>query len=247
MKSVTTALTVGLAVALAVPMAFADDDTTTTTTTTTTAEETGTTTPPATSPPPAEPGSGPYVVAVPITESTETRTDTVVVKEDRDDRVKVHSGIGLNVMGAAGSSDATKLGVGGRLEVVLPFALTLGASYTQYFANNPGSPVDHQSAFRPLLGEVGVALPVARVIEVRPMLGIGYAFVTTSGDTANTGTGQNSTASGGGSIHTAGFDVAPGAKVSYVNHGLELFTLPKYHIIKDENFFGLEVGAGARF
>ena len=36
-------------------------------------------------------------------------------------------------------------------------------------------------------------------------------------------------------------------KLAFVTNGFEVFTMPKYHVIKDLNFFALEAGLGARF
>lgn len=170
-------------------------------------------------------------------------TEKLVSKRDReslivighDKRPRLQPGFGLNVFGAAGSKDAAAWGLGGRLELVLPFGLTVGGSYQQSFNRTAD-----EATVRPLLGEVGVAIPVARHVEVRPMVGLGYAFV--SGTSTNPSTVP---------VAAAGLDVAPGAKLSFLtgsdDAAFEVYTLPKYHFITGSNFFGMELGAGARF
>lgn len=230
-------LSVALATGLSVHAALADDEppppsTTTTQSTTTTA------------PPPAYPyGGGPAYT----TGAASTTTTTTVRDDDwsrgrtrEPERAHVRPGLGVNVFGAAGTKDTAALGLGGRIEFVLPFGLALGGSYTQNFNSD-------RTSVRPLLGEIGVAFPVVDHLEVRPMVGLGYAFTNTSssGDSTNPGANQSATASA--TVSTSGFDVAPGAKISYVGSGLEVFTMPKYHFISGNNFFGVELGAGARF
>lgn len=198
-------------------------------------------------------GGGPTVgYTAPATSTTTTTMSTTsaapandyYVHEGKreDDRRRVRSGVGLNVFGAAGARDEARLGVGGRIEFVMPFGLTLGGSYTQHFTSDAD-----RTAVRPLLGEVGWAIPVVKHVEVRPMVGLGYAFAAanTGGDVNRPSNSQTTNASVSGV--TSGMDVAPGAKVSWVGRGFEVFTLPKYHFISGNNFLGVEVGAGARF
>lgn len=233
------ALATGLTSALVLSSAFADDQTTTSSTTTTAA--------------PAQAAPTTYTVAPPVVTAQPAATSTTVVNHDKDngeiqhedDTPRVKSGVGLGLIGVLGTTDQSRLGVGGRLEFITPIGLTIGGSYTQHFGGNNGN-VDQTTSVRPLLGEIGMALPVARHVEIRPMLGLGYAFVNTS----STGNGAKPGDNGGSataSVAASGFDAAPGVKVSYMASGLEVFTMPKYHVIKDLNFFALEVGAGARF
>jgi hypothetical protein len=164
-------------------------------------------------------------------------------------------GLGFDVFGAAGTNDAATWGLGGRLELVLPAGWTLGGSYQESFATNGA-----RGSLRLLLGEIGMTLAVARMVEVRPMLGLGYAFVSVPGETVSSstpGTSQSKTAT----VATAGFDVVPGAKISFLpalfsrasrgggvtGAAFEVYTLPKYHFISGTRFLGVEVGAGARF
>lgn len=242
MSKTFTGLTVALAAALSVSAAFADDEQQPSTTTT---QSTTTTAAPAT-PPPAYPyGGGPA-----YTTGGATTTTTTTVSDDdwsrtrtrEPERAHVRPGFGLNVFGAAGTKETAALGLGGRIEFVMPFGLTLGGSYTQNFTSN-----SDKTAVRPLLGEIGMAIPVVNHLEVRPMVGLGYAFAnaSSSGDSTDPSVNQSATASA--SVSTSGFDVAPGAKISYVGSGLEVFTMPKYHFISGNNFFGIELGAGARF
>jgi hypothetical protein len=256
MKTIT-GFALGLVATLAVPAAFADDEmktkSTTTTTTTESSTDTTATTPPTTdttgttesynsTTTTAPAGSYGYTApAATTTTTTTTATDDFYVHdgERADKRARVRSGVGLNVFGAAGSKDTARLGVGGRIEFVMPFGLALGGSYTQHFTSEAD-----RTAVRPLLGEIGWSFAVVRHVEVRPMVGLGYAFASASSDTNNTGT-SNQTAVANATV--GGFDVAPGAKVSYVARSFEVFTLPKYHFISGNNFLGVEVGAGARF
>jgi hypothetical protein len=223
-----TGLALGLAAALVGPVAFGDDDMRTKRTTSTTPTDTA------------------VAPAVPTTSSVVTTTvtrptDDYYVHEGRreDERVRVRSGFGLNIFGAAGAKDSARLGVGGRLEFVTPFGLTLGGSYTQHFTSEAT-----RTMVRPALGEVGWAFAVAHHVELRPMVGLGYAFATarSSNDTVNA-EGQTTNAPS----RVDGFDLAPGAKVSFVGRAFEVFTLPKYHFITGNNFLGVEMGAGARF
>ena len=89
--------------------------------------------------------------------------------------------------------------------------------------------------------------PSSSRLELRPMVGIGYAFISadTAGDINRPSNTQVTTATG--TAAASGIDIAPGAKFSYVARALEVYTLPKYHFISGNNFFGVEVGAGARF
>jgi hypothetical protein len=224
------ALAAGLAAATSISLASAD----TTTTTTSTA-------------PPPQPVAQPVMVtpaATPVATSSSTTTD-LRDTDVRDERPKVKPGVGLNIIGVAGAREEAQLGFGGRLEFITPIGLTLGGSYTQHYSNETPSGDVERTKVRPLLGEVGVALPAARDIELRPIIGVGYAFV--SGSSSGTGDPGDKNASASATVATSGFDVAPGAKLSYLNSGFEVFTLPKYHINKDLNFFALELGAGARF
>jgi hypothetical protein len=191
-----------------------------------------------------------YVAPSNTTSTTETRnattSSTTIVSdedayEDRDDRPRVSPGIGLEVIGVAGTTEESRLGVGGRLEFVTRLGLTLGGSFTQHFNTTSGDA--EKTAVRPLLGEVGWAIPIASRVEIRPMVGIGYAFVNTQ----SSGSSNTNASAASGSIATSGFDVAPGAKVSFGGNGLQVYTMPKYHIIKDTSFGALEVGAGLRF
>ncbi len=194
--------------------------------------------------PPRAYGGGPTTTTSTTTHTSGVAHDDALViahKED-DDRPRVKSGIGFNVFGAAGARDSARLGLGARIEFVMPFGLTLGGSYTQHWEAEGG-----RTGVRPLLGEVGVALPVAKRLELRPMVGLGYAFVSSSG--SNDATAVNdSTTTTNATVRTSGFDIAPGAKISYLaGNVIELYTLPKYHFISGNNFAGVELGAGARF
>jgi hypothetical protein len=271
MKSIT-GFALGLAAVLAVPAVFADNtyksDTkvkSSSTTSTDTTSTTGTTTESATStdsdmsstPTTTESttttsdgsmatgtygyGGGPTTTTTATT--TTTSNDYYVhdpVKDD--DHRHVRSGLGLNVMGTAGTQENARLGLGGRLEYVTKIGLTLGGSFTQHFTSEAD-----RTAIRPLLGEVGWAIPVVDHLEVRPMVGLGYAFAsaTRAGDVNRPSDSQNTNAST--TVNAGGVDIAPGAKVSYVARSLEIFTMPKYHFISGSNFAGIELGAGARF
>jgi len=183
-------------------------------------------------------------------DNTQTTTTTTVHEDtvqpapvEREHRLGVNPGVGLNVFGAAGSKDQAAWGLGGRVEFVTPVGLTVGGSYQQSFRGTD----EMKTSVRPLLGEIGIAIPVAPMLELRPMVGLGYAFVSTSSDSNATATsGQVASAS----VATAGFDVAPGAKISFLpgakGAAFELYTLPKYHVISGTNFFGVELGAGVR-
>jgi hypothetical protein len=163
------------------------------------------------------------------------RDEQSLIAIGHDKRPRLQPGFGLNVFGAAGAKDAAAWGLGARLELVMPFGLTVGGSYQQSFNRSAD-----EATVRPLLGEVGVAIPVARHVEVRPMVGLGYAFVSGTSTNANTVP-----------VAAAGLDVAPGAKLSFLpgsdEAAFEVYTLPKYHFITGSNFFGMELGAGARF
>lgn len=173
------------------------------------------------------------------------RGDVYVVDRERGRAPAVKGGLGLNVFGAAGSRDSTKLGVGGRVEVVVPLGavgLAVGGSFTQFYGG-AGDSYD-QTRIRPLLGEAGVALAATRGFEIRPMIGIGYTWV----DVSTNGTANDQNARATGSIVTSGFDVAPGAKFSFVGGGFEVFALPKYNVMRGgPDFLAVEVGGGARF
>jgi hypothetical protein len=104
-----------------------------------------------------------------------------------------------------------------------------------------------KSNVRPLLGEIGISLPAAEDIEIRPMIGIGYALVNTSSSGSGNPAASDDHMSATVSVDASAFDVVPGIKISAVADGVEIFTLPKYHIIKDRSFFALEAGAGLRF
>jgi hypothetical protein len=175
-----------------------------------------------------------------------TSTTTTVVNDEtsveaREERSRLESGVGLEIIGVAGTTNESRLGVGGRLEYVTPFGLTLGGSFTQHF-NTAGGDAE-KSAVRPLLAEVGLALPIAPRVELRPMVGVGYAFVNTQSSGTDTASGRAASAS----IAASGFDVAPGAKLSFGGRGLQVYTMPKYHFINDMSFAAFEVGAGLRF
>jgi hypothetical protein len=129
--------------------------------------------------------------------------------------------------------------MGGRIEYVLPFGLAFGGSYAVHYETE-----GNRTLVRPLLGEVGWSFAVVKHLEVRPMVGLGWAFVSGRRDEFVDENGRNVTAR---SAVTDGFDVAPGAKVSYVDHAIEIFTAPKYHFITGNNFAAIELGAGARF
>ncbi len=263
MKSIP-GIALGLAALFAVPVALADDSTktksTTTTSTSSTSEgatSTETDSPTGTTPTTTESttttttdesvqtgtygyGGGPATTTATTTTTTNDYYVHDPVKED--DGRHVRSGLGLNVFGAAGANEDARLGVGGRLEYVTRIGLTLGGSYTQHFNNEAD-----RTAIRPLLGEVGWSIPVVKHLEVRPMVGLGYAFasVTNAGDVNRPSNSQTTSATT--TVNTGGVDVAPGAKISYVARSLEIFTLPKYHFISGNNFAGIELGAGARF
>jgi hypothetical protein len=165
--------------------------------------------------------------------------DVVVVQQAPPQKGgQVMAGPGLNLFGAMGTTDAGKLGFGGRIEYVQPVAkaagIAIGGSFTQYYGG-PGSNYS-QANIRPLLGEIGIALSPVRGFEFRPMAGVGYTWIDVS------------TSNQVFSFGTSGFDFAPGAKISYIANKVEVYTLPKWHILENGNdFFGLEVGAGARF
>jgi hypothetical protein len=236
------AFALGLAVAAVAPTVLADEATSTTTTTEQTTVETPA---PAPTDPPMTTSNAPAMETTTMTTTTTERDEVVFDDHDRKERrPHVKHGIGLNVFGAAGSKDAAAWGLGGRVEFVLPLGITLGASYQQSFRGTDGN----KTSVRPLLGEIGWSLPVGRMVEVRPMVGLGYAFVSTNADTNDTANGNQSA---NASVATAGFDVAPGAKISFLpgvdGAAFELYTLPKYHFISGTNFAGIELGAGARF
>jgi hypothetical protein len=258
MKSIT-GFAIGLAAALAVPMAMADDDTTkkTTTSSTTTSTDSSTTatdttmstdttvTTPTTGETYSASGTA-YYGGGPTTTTTATTTTTTndyyVHEVKESDHRHVRSGLGLNVFGTAGDQENARFGLGGRLEYVTKIGLAFGGSYTQHFTSSAD-----RTAVRPLLAEVGWAIPVVNHLEVRPMVGLGYAFIqsTTTGDVNRPS--DSSTTATTTMVNAGGVDVAPGAKVSYVARGFEVFTQPKYHFISGNNFAGLELGAGARF
>jgi hypothetical protein len=256
-------LAFGIAAALTATGALADEETKTKTTTATTSSDsyaqppatTGTTTTTANPDGSTTVQTAPTYEAQPMTQqassssmtttsTTSTHDDTYVEgRRDGDDRPRVKGGIGINAFGTAGTKETARLGVGGRIEFVLPFGLALGGSYTQHFVSE-----GDRSAVRPLLGEIGWAIPAARRLEVRPMVGLGYAFASSSGNTNATEAGSNQAQTSSASVSTSGFDVAPGAKVSYLAGNIfEIYTLPKYHFISGNNFLGVELGAGARF
>src|SRR5207248_4355175 len=106
--------------------------------------------------------------------------------EDRTPRIR--SGVGLDVLGVVGGTDESRLGIGGRITFVTPFGLTLGGSLTQHFNTN-GNDVN-KTRVRPLLGEIGFAIPVAYNVEINPMIGIGYAWVTADTTSTSNGSGQ---------------------------------------------------------
>ncbi|MBI2391634.1 MAG: hypothetical protein HYV09_18745 [Deltaproteobacteria bacterium] len=193
-------------------------------------------------PQPGAYGGGPvYTTPPPTTTTTTTTTDYVVSDAERERAGRrVRSGVGLNVFGAAGARDDARIGVGGRVEFVMPFGLALGGSYTLHWNSEPD-----RTAVRPLLGEIGWAIPVVNHLEVRPMVGLGYAFA--AGNTSRRNDDPRADNSATVTAFGGGFDVAPGAKVSYVARGFEVYTLPKYHFITGNNFLGVELGAGARF
>jgi hypothetical protein len=269
MKSIT-GFALGLAAVLAVPVAFADNhtsdtkvksssttstDTTSTTTESETSTDVDTSSPTTTSesatttlPAADTTATGTYGYGGgPTTTTTATTTTTTndyyvhdPVKDD--DHRHVRSGLGLNVFGTGGTQENARLGLGGRLEYVTKFGLTLGGSFTQHFTSEAD-----RTAIRPLLGEVGWAIPVVDHLEVRPMVGLGYAFAsaTRTGDVNRPSDSQSTAATT--TVNAGGVDIAPGAKISYVARSLEVFTMPKYHFISGSNFAGIELGAGARF
>ncbi|MGZ3418140.1 MAG: hypothetical protein ACXWUG_00785 [Polyangiales bacterium] len=157
---------------------------------------------------------------------------------DHPGRPNLRPGVAVNLFGAGGSKDEAAWGLGGRLEYVTPFGMSVGASYQHSFNRT----TDKRSV-RPLLGEIGMAIAVARVVELRPLVGLGYAFVTNDTGPVSTTTGQRAV--------SAGLDIAPGAKISFLPGNeaaaFELYTLPKLHFIDGSNFYGMELGAGARF
>ena len=192
--------------------------------------------------------NGYYVQPAPApattTSTTVTHHDYEATTTGEDRTPKVRSGVGLDLIGVIGGTDESRLGVGGRITFITPFGLTLGGSLTQHFNTN-GNDVN-KTRVRPLLGEIGFAIPVAYNVEINPMVGIGYAWV--SADTNGNSTGSSSgQANGNASIAASNFDVAPGVKIAYATNGFEVFTMPKYHVIKDLNFFAWEAGVGARF
>ncbi len=192
------------------------------------------------------------LAAVPATADVEVvrerpreRGDVVAVEREEGRVPAVQGGLGLNAFGAAGSRDSTKLGFGGRVEVVVPLGpvgLALGGSFTQFYGG-AGSSFD-QTRIRPLLGEAGIAFAAARGFEIRPMIGVGYTWV----DVSTSGTADTQNGQAAGTIVSSGFDLAPGAKLSLVAGGLEVFALPKYNFLRGgPDFLAVEVGAGARF
>jgi hypothetical protein len=174
------------------------------------------------------------------TSTTTTHQDYEATTTAPDRTPRVRSGVGIDVIGAVGGTDESRLGIGGRLTFVTPFGLTLGGSLTQHFNTNSGDVT--KTRVRPLLGEIGFAIPVTYNFEINPMVGIGYAWVNADTSSTNNGSGQATA-----NVAASNFDIAPGVKLSYVGEGLEIFTMPKYHVIKDLNFFALEAGVGARF
>lgn len=270
MKTIT-GFALGLAASLAVPSVFADEHDTkakSTTTTTTTTDSTMTTEP---TPPPATDTSGttttgtttesidatgggprtetaaPYGYTAPTTATATTTTTTsdYYVREEpvAPKRPHVRRGLGLNVFGTAGTKDSARLGLGGRIEYVLPFGLAIGGSYTTHATSE-----FDRTGVRPLLAEAGWSIPIVNHLEVRPMVGLGYAFATVSTDSNQSqAVTANQSIQASGQAFAGGLDVAPGAKISYVARSIEIFTMPKYHFITGNNFLGVEVGAGARF
>ncbi len=273
MKSIH-AIAFGLAAALVVPSAFAqgtqgttstEDETvdpstgtttptgqtsseqTTTTETETTIETESTNTesaPIAPSSPQTSPQTGPGYMGAPAVTTTTTPTDDVGLREiePTPEPIRVKRGLGINAFGAFGTRDSADKGFGGRVEYVFPLGLSLGASYTVHIEDS------HRTAVRPLLAEVGWGFPVGvRGLELRPIFAIGYGFANTnrSPDTdvlpgANQDVNVNA--------NLQGLDIAPSAKVSYLAGPLEVYTMPRYHIFRNgNNWFGVEVGAGARF
>jgi len=174
--------------------------------------------------------------------TTTTHHDYEATTTNEDHTPRVHSGVGLDVLGVVGGTDESRLGVGGRLEFVFPFGLTLGGSFTQHFNTNGNNDIT-RTQVRPLLGEIGFAVPVAYNVEINPMVGIGYAWV----DVSTNGTSNSQQTNSNANVATSNFDVAPGVKISYIANGFEVFAQPKYHVIKDLNFFAMEAGVGARF
>ena len=121
----------------------------------------------------------------------------------------------------------------------MPFGLAFGGSYSVHYETE-----GNRTLVRPLLGEIGWAFAVVKHLEIRPMVGLGWAFASGQRESFTNENGQNVTAR---SAVTDGFDIAPGAKVSYVARAIEIYTMPKYHFITGNNFAAIELGAGARF
>lgn len=266
MKSIH-AISLGLAAALVVPSALAqqseqaqkaqDEETApasteqTTTEKTTTETEVETETESTTSPMTTEtqPGYGtpsaqPGYTTAPAVTTTTTTTDDVMLREvePTEPGLKVKRGLGINAFGAFGTRDSADKGFGGRVEYIFPLGLSLGASYTVHIED--GS----RTAVRPLLGEIGWAFPVGvKGLELRPIFAIGYGFANTNRNPdTDVLPGANSNVNVNANLQ--GLDIAPSAKISYLAGPLEVFTMPRYHIFRNgNNWFGVEVGAGARF
>lgn len=204
-------------------------------------------------PPPEGLGGGPVEQEPmpPPAPTTTTMTQTTVVTDEpamaapvekRGPRIR--RGFGINGFGSFGARDDARWGLGGRIEYVTRIGLAVGGSYVVHWESE-----GDRTQVRPLLGEIGWSIPIAPNLELRPMVGIGVAFLRRESATYTNDQGQTVTAN---VVTNNGFDVAPGAKLSYMASILEIYTMPKYHFINGSqvsgnNFFGLELGAGARF
>jgi type IV secretory pathway VirB10-like protein len=175
----------------------------------------------------------PVATQPPMTSET-VQTTTVVEEEHRH----VRRGIGINAIGSVGFREDARWGLGGRVEYVFGFGLSLGGSYQVHWVSEGDT-----TAVRPLLGEIGWAFAPVRFLEVRPIIGLGRAFADAERATYTNDQGQNVTTR---AAISSGFDFAPGVKLSMVAGPLEIFTLPKYHVISGNNFAAIELGAGVR-
>lgn len=197
-------------------------------------------------PPPEGIGGGPMdseptpVAPTPVATTPQPIPDTVeTMPPPREEKhAYVRRGLGLNAIGSVGFREDARWGVGGRVEYVFGFGLTLGGSYQVHWVSEGDT-----TAVRPLLGEIGWAFAPVRHLEVRPIIGLGRAFADAERATYTNEQGQNVTTR---AAISSGFDFAPGAKISFIEGPLEIFTLPKYHVISGNNFAAIELGAGVR-
>ncbi|MGZ3453290.1 MAG: hypothetical protein ACXWUG_17000 [Polyangiales bacterium] len=194
--------------------------------------------------PPAEAVGGgpvepePAAAPPPPMPMTPSMPETAMVPPAEEEHAHVRRGLGINAIGSVGFREDARWGLGGRVEYVFPFGLSLGGSYQVHWVSEGDT-----TEVRPLLGEIGWAFAPVNHLEIRPIVGLGWAFVASERSTFTNDAGQTVT---GRATVGEGFDFAPGAKISFVAGMLEIFTLPKYHVITGNNFAAIEVGAGVR-